>query len=337
MAREDRSAEAVMSRDPLVADGRDYAFFQALRLLRLRFSGDQAFQDGVRIRPRLGLGFPERDIESIERDEEGRYRLEANFFGLYGITSPLPTFYTEDLIDEHLQGRSASRDFLDILHAALYPLLFRAWEKHRLWMAIGERRDLGRLNLLRSLLGLADAGLEWRQQAPELMRYAGIFNQFPRSALGLERLIATALDGDPVEVVPCVETQVPIDAEARCLLGVQGNVLGQDSLLGQYVSDRTSSLDIRVGPLTALRFHLLLPGAGLYKRVERLAALYLQTPIECRLVLSLKQDEQRSPTLGDGWQRLGLNTWLGEASAQGDVVFVLTGAQGPVLHSRSLQ
>jgi len=324
-----------MSRDPLLTEGRDYAFFQALRMLRLRFTDDQDFSDGVRIRPRLGLGFPERDIESIKRDEAGHYHLEANFFGLYGVTSPLPTFYTEDLIDEQLQGRSASRDVLDVLHSALYPLLFRAWEKHRLWMSIAERRDLSRLNLLRTLIGLADAGPQWRQHAPEMLRYAGIFNQFPRSALGLEQLITTALDGESVEVVPCVPTQVPIDHEARCRLGTQGNVLGQDCLLGRHVDDRATTLDIRVGPLSAIRFHLLLPGAGLFRRIERLAALYLQIPLKCRLVLSVKQAEQRSTALGDGWQRLGLNTWLGDAAAQGDVVFVLAGAHSPASQARA--
>jgi hypothetical protein len=82
-----------------------------LRLLRLRFPSEKDFVDNVRVRPRLGLGFPLRDIEGIEQDEDGRYRIEANFFGLYGVTSPLPTFYTEDLIDEQLQGHSADVTF----------------------------------------------------------------------------------------------------------------------------------------------------------------------------------------------------------------------------------
>lgn len=326
-----------MTQDALLANGRDYAFFQALRLLRLRFPDDNAFSDGVRVRPGLGLGFPESDILAIDQDDSGRYHLQASFFGLYGVTSPLPTFYTEDLIDEQLQGRSAGRDFLDIVHAALYPLLFRAWEKHRLWMAIGERRDLSRLNLVRSLIGLADADPQWRQHAPQLVRYAGIFNQFPRSALGLEQLLSSTLDGDPVEIVPCVLTQVPIDDQSRCRLGLQGNVLGQDSLLGQQVSDRTSTLDIRIGPLNALRFHLLMPGAALYKRIERLTALYLHTPLKCRLVLSLKPEQQRGTRLGDSWQRLGTNTWLGRTVDQGKAVFTLAGAQSPGAQSRTGQ
>lgn len=335
MAGENRSATPAMTQDPLLAKGRDYAFFQALRLLRLRFPNDEAFSDGVRIRPDLGLGFPECDVLAIDQDDTGRYHLQASFFGLYGVTSPLPTFYTEDLIDEQLQGHSAGRDFLDILHAALYPLLFRAWEKHRLWMAIGERRDLGRLNLVRSLIGLADADPQWRQQAPQLLRYAGIFNQFPRSALGLEQLLRSTLDGDPVEVVPCVLSHVPIDDQARCRLGMQGNVLGQDSLLGQQVSDRSSTLDIRIGPLDALRFHLLMPGATLYKRIERLTALYLHTPVNCRLVLSLKPAQQGGTRLGDGWHRLGTNTWLGHTVNQGKAVFMLAGTQSQGAQSRS--
>lgn len=327
MARENRStAPAVV--DPLLKDSRDYAFFQAWRLLRLRFPNEQAFNEHVRGRPRLGLGFPQRDIEKIELDKDGLYRIEANFFGLYGVTSPLPTFYTEDLIDERLQGHSAGRDFIDILHAALYPLLFRAWEKHRIWMAISERRDLSSLRHLQALIGVAEAEPGLRNESRSLLRYAGLFNQYPRSALGLQQLVQAVLEGDPVEVIPCVETRLPIDLSARCHLGMQSCTLGEDSLLGQQVLDRSGSLDIRVGPLSGLRFHLLLPGRALYQRLERLVSLYLQTPLRCRLVMRLAANEQHCANLGIGWQRLGLDTWLGEGAAQDDVAFMLTAESG---------
>mgnify|MGYP001574765194 FL=1 len=188
MASEDRAPTPVVI-DPLLDDGGEFGFFQALRLLRLRFPSEKDFVDNVRVRPRLGLGFPLRDIEGIEQDGDGRYRIEANFFGLYGVTSPLPTFYTEDLIDEQLLGHSAGRDFLDILHASLYPLLFRAWEKHRIWIDITERRDVKSLRQLQALIGIADARPEQRDQSNDLLRYAGLFNQYPRSALGLQQLV----------------------------------------------------------------------------------------------------------------------------------------------------
>src|SRR5690606_16110792 len=111
----------------------------------------------VRVRPALKLSFPENDIDAIALDED-KIRITANFFGLYGVTSPLPTFYTEDLIDEQLAGGTNARDFLDILHATLYPMLFRAWEKNRIWLAVSERRDTDRLNQLMALIGLQQPG-----------------------------------------------------------------------------------------------------------------------------------------------------------------------------------
>ncbi|MNF58237.1 hypothetical protein D3C84_397870 [compost metagenome] len=334
MASEDRAPTPVVI-DPLLNDGGDYGFFQALRLLRLRFPNEKDFADNVRVRPRLGLGFPQRDIEQIEQGQDARYRIEVNFFGLYGVTSPLPTFYTEDLIDEQLQGHSAGRDFLDILHASLYPLLFRAWEKHRVWIDITERRDVKSLRQLQALIGIADARPETRDQSVDLLRYAGLFNQHPRSALGLQQLVKAVLNDVPVEVVPCVETRLRIDHPARTYLGIQCGVLGENSLLGQEIMDRSGTLDIRVDSLHAERFHGLLPGQALYQKLERLVTLYLQKPLCTRLVMRLAADEQRGASLGYGWQRLGLDTWLGDGDTQDEVVFILTAEHGPMLQERA--
>ncbi|KFE54512.1 type VI secretion system baseplate subunit TssG [Pseudomonas syringae] len=336
MASEDRAATPAVS-DSLLDDSGDFGFFQALRLLRLRFPSDKSFAENVRVRPRLGLGFPQRDIEQIELGEDGRYRIEANFFGLYGVTSPLPTFYTEDLIDEQLQGHSAGRDFLDILHAALYPLLFRAWEKHRIWIDITERRDVKSLRQLQAFIGVADARPELRDQSLDLLQYAGLFNQHPRSALGLQQLVKAVLNDGSVEVVPCVETRLRIDRPARTYLGMQCGVLGEDSLLGREVMDRSGMLDIRLTSLSAQRFHDLLPGQALYQKLERVVVLYLQTPLHSRLVMMLAPQEQRCASLGQGWQQLGLDTWLGDTNAQDDVVFMLTAANGSMPEVRTLQ
>jgi len=334
MASEDRAPTPVVI-DPLLDDGGEFGFFQALRLLRLRFPSEKHFVDNVRVRPRLGLGFPLRDIEGIEQDDDGRYRIEANFFGLYGVTSPLPTFYTEDLIDEQLLGHSAGRDFLDILHASLYPLLFRAWEKHRIWIDITERRDVKSLRQLQALIGIADARPEQRDQSTDLLRYAGLFNQYPRSALGLQQLVKAVLSDVTVEVVPCVETRLRIDRTARTYLGMQCGVLGENSLLGREVMDRSGTLDIRLTALSTERFHGLLPGQALYQKLERLVGLYLQTPLRSRLVMRLAADKQQCASLGGGWLRLGLDTWLGDGDTQDDVVFMLTAEHGPMLEERA--
>ena len=315
MAREERSISSAVamtpeSQDRLLKQGGRYAFFQALRLLRLRSANEQEFARRVRVRPAASLAFPDRDIEKIERRDDGTYRITANFFGLYGVTSPLPTFYTEDLIREHLQGNDTPRDFLDILHAALYPLLFRAWEKNRIWLAVAEQQDGPRLRQLYSLVGMGGLAKRDAPTARSLLRHAGNFNQFPRSALGLESLVRGVLRELPVKVEPCVCDTVPIPDIARCLLSMQSCRLGDDIIVGSQMTERTSSLTIHIGPIPAERLQALLPDAAEHERVVHAITLYLQTPLRCTLALHVPPTQRRGASLGQGWSRLGFNTWL---------------------------
>lgn len=319
MAREDRprspTVAAVSRADPLLDEGHRYAFFQALRLLRLRNPDEAVFNRDVRVRPALSLSFPDRDIEAIELDEAGKYRITANFFGLYGVTSPLPTFYTEDLIDQHLQGNSNARDFLDIIHVALYPLLFRAWEKSRLWLTVAERRDQSRLDQLFSLVGLSGQRVVSDDTARTLLPHAGNFNQFPRSALGLQSMVSGLLDNLPVDVEPCVTETVFIPVLARCLLNEQACSLGKDALLGSHINERAGAVRVHIGPLSANTLTSLLPGTPGYDELVGAIALYLKTPLRCMLVLKVDPHKRCGAALSQGCHQLGLNTWLPESVA----------------------
>lgn len=312
MARKDRPLpSAIAETAPLLAEGHRYAFFQVLRLLRLHM-GEQAFAQFVRVRPTLGLSFPENDIEHIAQDGD-ILRITANFFGLYGVTSPLPTFYTEDLIDERLAGGSNSRDFLDILHAALYPLLFKAWEKNRMWIAVTEKKDGTRLNQLMALLGLHRND---EAVAPDdlqaLLPHAGNFNQHPRSALGLEALVSGLLGGLPASVEPCVPRIVPIPRNARTLLGTQACTLGTDALLGSRIAERAGQAHIHVGPIPAASLDDMLPDGPLHAKLVQAISHYVEGPTACVLGLRVAPTQRQPSALGGGWNRLGLNTWLPE-------------------------
>ena len=142
---------------PLISDllekGPQYSFFQAVRLLQR--AADGSGQRRLRIRPKLTLGFPDTDIDRIRQLPDGGHEIIANFFGLYGVASPLPTFYTEDLFEEEREGRHATRDFLDVVHQALYSVLIDTWSKYRLALRIVERLDTRVLNHLYAFVGLA--------------------------------------------------------------------------------------------------------------------------------------------------------------------------------------
>lgn len=304
-------------KDELQAHGASYAYFQAVRLLR------RAGVSNIRVRPHLSLAFPDTDVDRIERQpgaegSQDAFRITANFFGLYGVSSPLPTFYTEDLLDDQREGRHARRDFFDILHAALYPQLFEAWRKYRLQMRAVEDNDADALDTLYAFAGLgSSAQRDALPGAAGLLRHLNLFAQRTRSALGLRTLLADAFAPAAVEVDACVPQWVPIPEDQRLRLGQQAHRLGEACPLGPQVEDCDNYLRIVIGELPEALFQQLLPGADGHRWLQFLVRFYLTRPLRVAIELRLKEDEGQAARLGpSAWSRLGLDTWLpGERNA----------------------
>lgn len=317
----------------LLSHGQRFSFLQTMRLLRLQShhqcggKWDTVLEDRVRLRPMLSLGFPPADVDSVEvidlEETEAVYRVTTRFLGLYGCDSPLPDFYTEDLIEEAREDESASRDFLDILNNFLYHLLFRTVSKYRLDWRVGEERDEMVLEILYAILGFGTEELRASVEEPEaLLRYMGLFSQTPRSAAGLRALLIDA-NGEPTtEIVPCIRRLAEIPEDQRCRLGRAACVLGQHCYLGAAMSDRMGRFRIQVGPLDADRFHSYLPDGRAHEHTAFLARLYAVEPLECEIEAHVAEGEVETVRLGGPrWCKLGWNTWL------------LSGGERPARHA----
>ncbi len=310
MADENREPAADLRHD-LLREGHAFSFFQAMRLLRLITGGAQ---DQIAVRPALALDFPAADIREITAsgDDSESFRITATFLGLYGVSSPLPTFYTEDLLDEAAEDESSTRDFLDLIHTRLYHLLYGCWLKYRTFLALVEEQDLPQLERLFCLIGLGEAPLRQDLDKPlRLLRYAGLLSQSPRSALGLETMLSDALTGLKVRVLPCRETRALIPTDQRLRLGIAGATLGGDAFLGMEIADRMGALRLSIGPLKRADFQRLLPGAPDHATLMQLTRLYLSDPLDFDLELVLGEDQLQTCCLGEPlWSRLGLDTWI---------------------------
>jgi len=319
----------------LLKHGYEFSFFQVLRLLRL-FSQDSEGleekkaieEEKIRIRPELSLAFPASDVAGIEELTKGEgslFSVTATMLGLYGSSSPLPTFYTEDLLDEASEDMSVTRDFIDLFNHRLYLLLFRCWMKYREFLQIIEENNPKDLEKLFCLLGLGEK--ELRKDLPEaysLIRYAGLFTQFPRSSWGLETMLQDALGGVPIEVIPCVKRRVKIPEDQRLFLGASGCSLGENSFLGEEIDDRMGKFRLQIGPLKSTEFHSLLPGNPNHHWLSLLTEFYLKDPLEYDLELILKEREAETICLGGPmWSKLGWDTWTFSTVYIGEVKAML--------------
>lgn len=331
--------------DELLKQGHAFSFFQIIRLLR-RFTESSGTpksnpfsNETIRIKPRLSLAFPASDVESVQRLGDGddpRFLILANFLGLYGSASPLPIFYTEDLIDEATDDESASRDFIDIINQRLFSLLFESWTKYRQYLKFVEEEDPAHISRLFCLLGLGGASI--REDIPEpyrLLRYIGLFTQFPRSASGLKAILTDTIGEIPVDVIPCMKRNVRIPEDQTLRLGAnEGCRLGMDAYLGDHMQDRMGKFRIQLGPLSSKDFKRFSPGAEDFDRLTFLTDFYFVEPLEYDVELIMAEGVARTVCLGDRTRStLGMDTWVFSKSALGEVRVIFrpekNRAQGP--------
>jgi type VI secretion system protein ImpH len=296
----------------LQQQGGKYSFFQALRLLRLISAADNSSQDAVvRVRPRLALGFPETDLEKIEHETSEKWRVTANFLGLYGVDSPLPTFYTEDLLVEQADGLSVNREFLDIPAQSIYPLFYQAWLKSKPALRVLEYGDQRMLQILYSFVGLElDRGQLNRPAVGSLLICGSLYNQQTRTALGLKTILTACFAGATVEIRELEPTTDSIPMPQRCRLGMVASTLGENAHLGEYCR----SLDgvvIVMSDLTSELYFSLMPSGAAHSRLCFLVDYYLIEALPVRVELTL-QEGQVTPTQLSApiWSRLGLDSWL---------------------------
>ncbi len=311
MATETRREAAALKKS-LLDNGHRYGFYQAYRLLRLLAQTEGGNESELRIKPQLSLGFQESDINRIVERQAGGFDLTVNFLGLYGVSSPLPTFYSEDLIDDAHEERHGQRDFLDIFNQTLYPLFFKAWLKTKPHLRLVEFNDQGLLEVLYKFVGLIEPSNYLNQPGSEtLLRFAGLYAQNPRSASGLQTISAGTYPKSSIEIIQLDVRVMPIADDQRCKLGIQANELGQDSHLGSQIANRTTNITIRLSDLDEKLFHELLPGQLEYKRLQFIVRYYLIDPLEIRLELGLRKDHLKGARLsGNSWSSLGNDTWL---------------------------
>jgi type VI secretion system protein ImpH len=322
-------ADEVRVADPpligeLLRRGAGFSFFQAVRLLQaLRPEAPRVGRQGpvsaeaVRLRPSLGYAFPNADLESVRRvrgdDGAERYEVVSTFLGLYGTASPLPSYFTEQLLFDQDEERGLLRGFLDLFHHRLLSLFYRAWEKYRYDAQFEPGGADGISSRLSTLLSVEPRSLPRGHRVPavRLLAYAGLLSQQPRSAAVLEGMLADFFEGLPVGVDSFAGGLTPVPADQRNALGARNARLGEDLVLGARVADPAGAYRVRVGPAGLEDFLSFLPGSAHLAELRELCDLTNDGGLDLEVELEIREDEVPALRLSDGSARLGWSTWLG--------------------------
>lgn len=317
----------------LLAEPHRFSFFQVVRLLHRAHPeavplGRQgpAAREVLRLRPALSFAFPDADIASLAREKapEGppRFTVEVNFLGLYGSVSPLPSFFTEEMLQAPDETELV-RGFLDIFHHRFLSLFARAWLKYRHYenyQPAGADEFSGRL------FALAGFGIVRPPEGGEvppvaLLRYTGHLTRKPCAPSSLAALLADYFGQLPVGVTSCVPRWVSIAEANRNRLGEANSRLGEDLQAGERVYDRSGRFRITLGPLALDDFLSFLPRKDRRAALSSLVRLAVTDDLEHELELTLEREAVPPLELGGCLALLGWTTWMGRPESDAAVVF----------------
>jgi type VI secretion system protein ImpH len=278
----------------LFAEGYEFRFFQAVRLLQRLDPARKPVgraslprEEAVRFRAHLSLSFAASDVYEILRpagEDRPVPLMTVTFMGLTGPKGVLPLHYTELLmrLDRDARGevRHASRAWLDQFNHRLISLFYRAWEKYRFPLAYERGEAFGPepdpfTNCLFSIVGLGMRPLRERLRVEKaadedrrevlgriddlaLLHFGGLLTQRPRSAVGLQALLEDYF-GLSLQVLQFQGQWLHLGAANQSRLGGGNSLLGVNVVAGERVWDVQSKVRLRLGTLRRSRFDTFLP------------------------------------------------------------------------------
>jgi type VI secretion system protein ImpH len=337
VASEDWREDAPVIRD-LLNQGRLYSFFQAVHLLQS--IGDAtagvgelgpAEKETVRFQGNASLEFPASDIEAIERlpgpaNGDARFLVTVNHLGLYGPPSPLPTFYTEDILADDPE-ESVFRAFLDLFNHRFVSLLYRCWRKYRYYIQYEPGAKDPFSQWLFALIGLLHPNTREKDDIAwvRLIPYAGLLSMKARSSFALRSVVSYYFGGIPVRIEEAVLDRVWIEGSQLNRLGRANSDLGEDCLVGSSVPDLAGKFRAHLGPFDWETFVEFLPDGPHHEVLRDLIAFVVTDRLSYDVVLHVFPAE--IPPLGlaqDSPCRLGWSSWLGDPEA-GEATVTLKG------------
>jgi type VI secretion system protein ImpH len=290
-------------------------FFAALRELSRRKGKSARFgyslipqDDPIRLGQQPTLGFVPSEIHSIS-DNTDPPKLLVYFTGLFGPHGPMPLHITEQALKRLRQDADSTLcDFADIFHHRILSLLFRAWADVRPEVALDDQRNDRFGIFIRALMGMLDPPRRQAFTDMALRYYAGWMVNFSGNAEGLRRIL-----GDFLKVPIALELfegeWLEIQHDDRLFLGDRKFGLGQQTNLGGFVWNRSSKVEIAVGPIGLAEYERFLPGGGSLQALREVVETYLPAGLHWQLRLWL-DSKDAWPARLDGQSRLGQSAWL---------------------------
>ncbi|ANS42245.1 hypothetical protein Q5A_008890 [Serratia inhibens PRI-2C] len=271
----------------------------------------QVRHEPVRFRPHPGMGFPASEIKGFEPPEHPHLPpiVRVTFMGLYGVESPLPTHYIDDITQQR-EGFEATADFLDIFNHRLIAQYYRIWRKYSYPATFEEG---GKDKTSQYLLGLAGLGIDGcadniATPASRFLALLPVMLLPGRTAEGMASLVSLLAPDTRAQVWHHDRRRIPLKKPLTMSVRQPVSLKGRP-VMGAYGTDVNSQVLMRLTSTNPAEIRGWLPGGDLHTDLMALMHVYLGARLDVRLQLcvdrSLLPEATLSSKPGPGCAQLG--------------------------------
>lgn len=280
--------------------------------------------DLIRFRPHPGMGFPVSELKALECDRDHPERpptVRTTFLGLYGVDSPLPTSYLDD-IAQRREGHEAVEEFLDIFNHRIMTQFYRVWRKYSYPASFEAGGTDETSQRLLGLIGLGIPGTA-KNIATPVSRFLALLSNMRMPTRTAEGVIAL-VDLLSSETTASVRLHYPRTIAIKPLRFGDKTPLGLRPVLGHSAKEVNSMFELQLYTENPAEAQAWLPGGQLSEDLLVLLRVYLGWRVDARILLTLPRHilpPARLHTSSDGGFRgqLGYTTVMRSASTSSEV------------------
>ncbi|MDI3360041.1 type VI secretion system baseplate subunit TssG [Lelliottia sp. V89_10] len=267
----------------------------------------QVRHEPVRFRPHPGMGFPASEIKAVEAADHPHLppTVRITFMGLYGVESPLPTHYIDD-ITQRREGYQATADFLDIFNHRLVAQYYRIWRKYSYPATFAEG---GKDKTSQYLLGLAGLGIDGctdtiATPASRFLALLPVMLLPGRTAEGMASLVRLLAPDTQAKIWHHDRRRIPLKKPLAMSVRHPTTLKGRP-VMGAYATDVNSQVLMQLSTTNRDEVQGWLPGGDLHTDLMALLHVYLGSRLDVRLQLQVDRrllpdaTMQSQPRAGD--------------------------------------
>ncbi len=250
----------------------DFSFFQGMRILEHIFG-----LNAIHVKAYVTLSPASSDIQHIKMISLDKVSLTINLLSIAGSQGPLPTPYTELVMDRLKQKDLGFNDFLDIFNHKLSMLYYKIYKNFTPGFDLcpPHKSFFGE-----SVIGLCGLSLSYTMgenvSKRIFLKYSGILWQQPRSVVGLEQILSDFFRV-PAKIYPFQGKFMNVDKEDWTSIGVnlsKNNTLGQDAMIGKQSWIVPSHMMVQIGIVNEDWIEEFLKGGSAYTHLKALIHHY---------------------------------------------------------------